>query len=118
MGKYLLKVLVLWLVSLGVGCVLIWRQLGSLLRFLLLVVLKRLVPKPITPCPATIDAYDRVDGSDPEKALAYKKEGVFKARRIGIRCMGVTPQTEIKRLTSEGDMRRDVFSGNNWRIIR
>jgi len=27
----------------------------------------------------------------------------FKAKRIGTRCMGETPQKEMKRLTSEGD---------------
>jgi hypothetical protein len=38
----------------------------------------------------------------------------FKAEGIGgIRCMGVTPQKKMKRLSSEADMRHIVFTGNN-----
>jgi hypothetical protein len=65
-GRYLVKVFGVGSASLGTGCVLIRRQLGSLFRFSLLVVRVRLDPDPVVLRSAATDAHDRVDRSDAE----------------------------------------------------
>jgi hypothetical protein len=47
----------------------------------------------------------------PPREHVWSREAALKAKII--RCIGETPQKEMKRLTSEGDMRRNIFIGNN-----
>jgi hypothetical protein len=65
-GRYFVKVVSLLSGVSGLGCVLIRRQLSSLLRFSVLVDLERLASDFVTLRPAATDAHDRVDGSDAE----------------------------------------------------
>jgi hypothetical protein len=49
----------------------------------------------------------------PTREHVYLREAAFKVRKDwGIRCLGETLKKGMKRLTLEGDMRRNIFMGN------